>query len=458
MKDIDFSKSVYQLYKEYPEVKEILYNLGFKDIAQPAAITTVGKMMNIPKGSEIKGVAMEKIISAFETQGFEIINKGIYLENEKDRQTILKSLIHQLHDGVSLNIVQQQFIKHFSGVSSQEIADAEQALIREGMPSEEVQRLCDVHSSLFHGRVEDAHSVYKDIPGHPVNIMYRENNEIRKRIEKIRHQRDIEVLKRELRDLKQLKQHYSKKEELFFPLLEAVGITGPTMVMWGVDDAIRDDIRLVQAQINEENRDSYTMILTKALDRAEEMIFKEEQILFPMAEQHFTKKQWNDIYRDFPEMGYCLIKDIPEWTDYEEYKQEETEVDKDTIKMNTGELNAQQLSLIFSAMPMDITFIDENDTVKFFTSGKDRIFPRPLSALGKQVYGCHGPKAAKTVRKLLKDFKGKKRTSMERWLIKEDTMVRVYYVALYDDKGRYRGTLETSQDMGSYKEMWKGGE
>lgn len=177
------------------------------------------------------------------------------INNREYRQKVLKELIMELHDGKPFDEVKSKFERIFSGVSAKEISELEQALIMEGMPVTEVQRLCDVHAAMFKGSIEEIHRPTdpKDIPGHPVNTFFNENRAIEKLLDKIR--KEMEDFKHNdskenalklvtlFNELWDIDKHYSRKENLIFPYLEKYGITAPPKVMWGVDDEIRDLIK-----------------------------------------------------------------------------------------------------------------------------------------------------------------------------------------------------------------------
>ncbi|HOB19347.1 MAG TPA: DUF438 domain-containing protein, partial [Candidatus Atribacteria bacterium] len=227
------------------------------------------------------------------------------IDNREHRQRVLKELIMELHQGRSVDEVKQRFQELIKGISVSEISQMEQALIREGLPVEEVQRLCDVHAAVFKGSIEDIHKPAQahEIPGHPVHTMMLENraverlieNSIRPRLEALKQDGSAEnrkALKEELSKLLELDKHYSRKENLLFPYLEKYDITGPPKVMWGVDDEIRADIKHVLARLaGEEDSEKLAAAAESMLTKVTEMIFKEENILIPMALEILTEDE-----------------------------------------------------------------------------------------------------------------------------------------------------------------------
>ena len=167
-KRIDLKKSVYELCTEYPELVQIMDNLGFKDITNKTKLNTIGRVMTIPKGAIVKGIDMIDVVLALKNNGFvlegkmpDFVQKSLDKkladrqadtgDTLDDRTALLKSYIERLSNGEDLESVKKDFVKNFSEVEAGEIAKAEQALISSGTPVTEVQKLCDVHSALFHG-------------------------------------------------------------------------------------------------------------------------------------------------------------------------------------------------------------------------------------------------------------------------------------------------------------------
>ena len=191
MKKIDLDKTIYELVKEFPEIKQIMFELGFKDILKPVAINIMGRHMTIKKGSEVKNIPMDKIIKKFEESGFEIINREIkkedVIENPQTKEELLKSYIQRLNNGEDLEKIREEFILNFESVSVHDIINVEQGMINDGTPVEDVQRLCDLHSALFHGRTEEEIYLEEEQKeksfldeAHPINILKSENRALEK--------------------------------------------------------------------------------------------------------------------------------------------------------------------------------------------------------------------------------------------------------------------------------------
>jgi DUF438 domain-containing protein len=390
----------------------------------------------------------------------EIINNSEY------RQKVLKQLIMELHDGKSIEEVKAKFEKLIEGVSVSEISQMEQSLIMEGMPVEEVQRLCDVHAAVFKGSIEEIHRpVSPDkVPGHPLNTFTMENEAIADFIEhtimphlnNLKNQSDreaCEVLIADFKRLSEIDKHYNRKENLLFPQLEKHGIEGPPKVMWGVDDEIRQGIDDVISMLEDYDNDAHKVVekIEEILHKVDEMIFKEKNILFPMALEGLSEDEWISIYDDTPEIGYTFIDPpadwMPERIDTEEKMASDESVSEGYVKFDTGVLSFGEVEAVLNTLPLDITFIDKDDVVRYFSQGKDRIFQRPKSVIGRTVQNCHPPASVDVVNKIVEDFKTGARDHEDFWIQKGDVYAYIRYFAVRDMDGKYLGTLEVTQDI-----------
>lgn len=392
------------------------------------------------------------------------------INNRQYRQKVLKELIMELHDGKSVEQVQERFAKLIEGVTASEISEMEQGLIMEGMPIEEVQRLCDVHAAVFKGSIEDIHKpqALLDIPGHPLHTFTIENqaieefidNDIKPHLDAYMQNEDTGHLNNLIQDfntLWDLDKHYSRKENLLFPYLEKNGITAPPKVMWGVDDEIREEIKQVRRMLaeSEPNKDLIYNKATELFDRIKEMIFKEKNILFPMVIDNLSEDEWIKIESESDEIGYCLVGPAGKWTPKRNKIQDKEEINQDSnmegikgyVKFDTGILSFSEISTIFNTLPFDITFIDKDDIVKYFSHGKDRIFVRTKAVIGRSVQNCHPPSSVNIVDTILDDFKSGKKDHEHFWIKMGKWYVYIQYFAVRNENGEYVGTLEVTQDI-----------
>jgi DUF438 domain-containing protein len=400
-----------------------------------------------------------------------INNRELSETNRSKRQELLKEMILKLHDGVDPAEVKKEFHANFNGVSSYEISQMEQSLMVEGMAAEEIQRLCDIHADIFKGSVDEVHTRSKEEEsiGHPVRVIREENfalknlldEEIKPKLEGY-FATDVEILKIKLLEdfnlLWDIDKHYSRKENIIFPYMEKYGISAPPKVMWGVDDEIRAEIKAVKALIAEDQKALVKERVYPLLERIHEMIFKEEQILIPMLLERFTEDEWLEIADDSEEIGYCLVSPEGKWAPNRvafiggKTKKEELP-SNGNIRFGVGFLSLQELEKVLNTLPVDITFIDDKDTVKYFNLAKERIFARTKSVIGRTVQNCHPPQSVKTVEKLLQDFKSGAKDQESFWINSRGMFILITYYAIRDDQNRYLGTLEVTQNVKSIREL-----
>ena len=535
-KKLDLSKSVYDLVKEYPEVADIMKELGFSEITNKVMLNSVGKIMTIPKGAKMKGVSMIDIVGAFmkagftltgempnlsgdDTQGASMPPSGVAAVNsastaptaptaaatavkaesveasanavvsktqensenktddsvqdtvqDSERVEQLKSFLKRLGTGEELGAVREDFVSQFAHVEASEIMKAEQGLMREGTPLAEVQQLCDLHSALFHGSTiheqmdaehakveavleaqEKSQSVVTlvETVGHPLNRLTEENKALDALIEATK----VKVASKtatvdDVNEVRQVSIHYAKKGDLLYPHLKvAYDISGPSLVMWTVDGDIRDGFgRLARAEsIDDAWYEEFDGLLT----RAQEMIYKEQNILFPICAENFSTEEWYQIYKDTAQYEEIFGVERVAWTEAESALATQTTKvsgDDNTIALIGGSLTVDQLNAMLNTMPMEVTFVDHEDINRYFNDG-EKVFKRPTTAIGRDVYSCHPPKIEPIVRGIIESFRKGERDNVAVWLEKVGRPFYVNYMAVRDQNNNYLGTLELVQDM-----------
>lgn len=389
------------------------------------------------------------------------------INNREYRQKVLKELIKQLHDGKDPEEVKRKFQEVFEGVAAKEISDLEQSLIAEGMPVEEIQSLCDVHASIFKGSIEEIHKddfagdKPEDTPGHPIHTFKLENRELEKLIDDS-IMRNLEAYKgigtvdsknkllADLNELLDIDKHYSRKENLLFPYLEKYGVTAPPKVMWGVDDEIRAAIKDAKSKLQEAEADSAPAI-EEAVTKVKEMIFKEENILFSMALDTLTEDEWLNIAEESDDIGFCLTQPAGKWkpirANVGEKRKEQNLQPNGSIKFETGILSIKEINGLLNTIPVDITFIDKDNIVKYFTLGKERIFARTKAIIGRNVSNCHPPASVHIVEEMVEDFKAGRKDHEDFWIKMGQMFVYIRYFAVRDENGEYIGTMEVTQNI-----------
>ncbi|MDH6370630.1 DUF438 domain-containing protein [Paenibacillus sp. PastF-3] len=407
-----------------------------------------------------------------------INNREVDVPEQTRRQAMLKEIIKELHAGKSVEEVKARFEEAVGDVTVAEISAMEHSLMtEEGIPVSEVQRLCSVHTAIFKGSIEEIHRSSKpeEQPGHPVHTFKLENREIERLVNfrmdlhatKFQKNDSEELIFKLLEDLSlllDLDKHYSRKENLLFPYLEKYGIYGPTKVMWGVDDHILRMIKEAKAALSSYsgNATDIGAQLTEIIMEVNEMIFKEENILLPMSLDKLTEDEWVKIARESDEIGFCLTAPEQEWIPERAAEPEGAALQGEAvgaapqegfIRFETGLLSLHQLETVLNHLPVDLTFIDENDVVRYFSHGKERIFARTKAVIGRTVQNCHPPQSVHVVEKLLEDFKAGIKDAEDFWINIKDKFIYIRYFAVRDDTGRYMGTLEFTQNIAPIRSL-----
>ncbi len=383
------------------------------------------------------------------------------INNREYRKQAIKEIIAQLHQGKGVEEVKGHFEEVFGGVSAEEITHAEQALIDGGLPVEEVQRLCDVHAAVFKGSIEEIHAAHdpSDTPGHPVHTLKAENRALEKLVAQIREglalgeDSGAPQVAQGLQRLAELDKHYAKKENLLFPYMERYGITAPPKVMWGVDDEIRAQRKAALEQVGKDPQ--WKRAVEALLVRVTDMIFKEENIMAPMLAENLTQEEWKRIAEETGELGYCLIDPPPVW-DPQNGGQETAQAPQaqgGQVVLPTGVLKVEELAKLLDTLPLDITFVDKDDTVKYFSQGAERVFPRTKAVIGRKVSNCHPPASVHIVEQLVEDFKAGRKDHEDFWIKMRGKYILIRYFAVRGEQGEYLGVLEVTQNIGPIQEL-----
>lgn len=388
------------------------------------------------------------------------------INNREHRKQIIKEILLDLHKGKSVGEVKPRFDAIAAEMDAAELSLIEQSLINEGIPVEEIQNLCDVHAAVFKEALSEKPNLEVS-KGHPLDIFREENRAIEELIEKeIRplaavlraaapgeEPKTLREILAKLNLLWDVDKHYARKENLIFPFLENYGITAPPKVMWGVDDEIRELLKESKRLAQHYSPDAKEALLSKleeALHQINEMIFKEDKILFPMLLETLSENEWLLIQEDSEEIGYCLIEPAAKWQPPQS-RLSDMQAGKNTaqgvIKFATGILTPKEIELIFSHLPVDVTFVGKDELVKFFSASKDRIFHRTKTIIGRKVENCHPPASIHVVEQLVTDLKSGKKDRESFWLHLADKYVHIQYIAVRDADGEFIGVLEATQDI-----------
>lgn len=410
----------------------------------------------------------------------------------------IKSYLQRLNKGEALESVQADFVRECKDVDPAEIMQAEQELLREGTSIGELQRLCDVHSALFHGATTEekianaeksvVHSLdaqklhaenMKDkrlsaaaaliqISGHPLQTFTLENAALEKLIDRAEQALENGGIEDELlNELRQIAIHYAKKGDLLYPHLNVqYGISGPSAVMWTVDDEIRDELNALAKQKEQKNTDAWKQRLKSVLTRMEEMIYKESNILFPNCALNFSEEEWYHIYRDAKDYAECFGIRGDIWEAAERHLADTASAasamsaehafagGETRIHLPGGSLTLSQLTAMLNTIPLEISFVDIDNVNRYFNEGS-KVFKRPGMALGREVFTCHPPKIEQKVRRIIEEFRAGTLDQVPVWMDKGGRTFLVTYYAVRDKQEQYLGTLELVQDMEFAKEHFR---
>ncbi|QQS51260.1 MAG: DUF438 domain-containing protein [Bacteroidota bacterium] len=397
------------------------------------------------------------------------------INNSKYRKEKLKELILKLHEGENPAQVRAELVSTLQHIPYGEVVEVEQELIQSGLPESEVLRLCDIHGEVLDGHIDQSGA--QTIPeGHPVDVFKQENNELRKMVEKtnqllaILYSVSDETFKEHslkvlacFNELMDVDKHYKRKEYLLFPYLEKNEITGPPKVMWGKHDEIREQLKgcieIIRAEGLKKSdlEDAQELLFVPVLRALADMTKKEEDILFPMSMDVLSLEDWWQIHKQTLEFGFTLYDPKVDWKpeglSAGSYENNGVVNENGTIQLPSGSFTASEIMAILNTIPVDMTFVDKDDKVKYFTQGSERIFARSRSIINRDVRLCHPPGSVHIIEKILEDFKSGKASHAPFWIQMHGKFVHIEYFALRDENGEYLGTLEFSQELTNLRKL-----
>jgi hypothetical protein len=397
------------------------------------------------------------------------------IDNRKKRIEVMKSLIRQLHQGVAEDKVRTQLETLLDEADYNDVFVMEVQLIQEGIPAEVVQDLCDTHTRVLKKHL-DLQETPQTLPGHPVHTFIEENRELTRITTQVRQIAQqiaglpeyIEVTEQMgeihqlLNNLMDVEKHYRRKENLLFPYFEKNNLPGPPAVMWGKHDEVREMLKTTLeglqsvTEFNAPEAAAFNQFsVTMVLDGIDDMIYKEEKILLPTALDLLSERDWYNIYLQSDEIGYCLYAPQFVWTPVGDFAEEmrKPESQDGRVQMPTGTFSVDELIALFSTLPFDVTFVDKEDTVRYFSPGKERIFERSRAILGRKVQYCHPPKSVHIVNKIVADFKSGKQERARFWINMGGRLIYIVYYAVRNGEGEYIGTLEVTQDVSEIRQL-----
>lgn len=253
--------------------------------------------------------------------------------------------------------------------------------------------------------------------------------------------------------LQEIDLHYTVKENVLFPVLEKHWKKHQCLkLMWSFHDDIRQNLKITIESLEAKEFDlkHFNKISSLVFFNIYTIIFREEKILFPIMKENIELDVLDDMLRQCHEMGLPFVK-----TKYEQKTKmpQQGKEDAKTIKLETGEVSLQEMEMIFKHLPVDITYVDENDTVKFYSDPPHRIFPRTSSIIGRKVQNCHPPESVGVVEQIVEAFRKGEKDEASFWIHMGPKFVLIRYFAVRDNENNFRGTLEVSQEISEIQKL-----
>jgi hypothetical protein len=486
--EISANTKIDELLKEYPFLEDFLIGLSpkFKGLKNPIMRKTIGKVATLSKVAGFGGLELDDFLTALTAEidrqtGVAATSDGSIpdgaggtISDPEKKQAALKEIIKALHAGEDMAVLKQRFGQLIDGVEASEIAKMEQALMDEGLPAEEIKRLCDVHVEIFKEALEE-----QDRPeppmGHPIHTFMKENRASEKIMSetsmlmgRIGHpprpeafQENSQALGSLMDRLSEIDIHYTRKENQLFPMLEAHHFTGPSQVMWSIHDDIRAGLKQARQAFAKADPEGTLEPLKEAIQAIRDMIYKEEHILYPASLDMLSDPEWIKVKEGEADIGFAWVVPDTGWPEDivkepEDVPPEPAEILEEVagaLGLDTGRLTLEQINLMLTHLPVDLTFVDETDRVAYYSEGPERIFPRSPAIIGREVRNCHPPKSVHLVNQILDAFKSGSRDTAEFWIELGGKFIYIRYFAMRDADGYYRGCLEVSQELTKIRKL-----
>jgi DUF438 domain-containing protein len=480
---INGKTTVDALTKRYPFLIEYLPTLSpaYKKLKNPVLRRTMGAIATMEKVAGMGDLELDHLLSSIAGEiqrqtGDRVAVEGMAPPadpgtatplSEEDRKAAMRAIIEDIHAGGDPDELKARFSDIISDISPSELAEVEQSLIDDGLPESEVKNLCSLHVDVFKEGLDKG-----DVPsmpgGHPVHTYMMENRAAENILAQIDEatcdlgdpvdgaafsaRRD--VLMGHLSTLNQIDKHYLRKENQLFPMLEEHGITGPSQVMWATHDDIRAEMKEAISVTQAGDAQASVERLSSVSLAVKDMVYKEEHILYPMCLETFSEAEWSRVRKGEEEIGYAWVLPAAGWEPQAVAEQTvATKASEGAVDLDIGKLTVEQVNLLLKHLPVDITYVDDQDQVAYYSDTDDRIFPRSAGIIGREVSNCHPPKSVHIVERIVAAFKSGERDSAEFWVDVKGRLVLIRYFAIRNGGGGYKGTIEVSQDITDIKKL-----
>ena len=419
--------------------------------------------------------------------------ENINLEKVEKMTKIKKNYIEGL---VDFETAEAEILQTFNTITPEEFAYSEQKMKEMGYTDMEMHEKMNSLIELFRNKIVQKE---EELPkGHPIKTYIEENDAIKKLIKEIeiktkKYSIDKKFIKNEWLEiydkLYQFNTHLSRKQHQLFSMLEKKGFDRPSRIMWTFDNAVRDNINSTIRMLNEENVDEKAFFEQQsiAIELTLDIMDKEEQILYPTSLKLISEEEFRKMRKGDDEIGYCLIERPTEFyfidkeeetikekiienkaenmsgnnfmtdlagllqkygmTGNKEESKSDENLETKIFDVRQGKLTLEQINLIFQHMPVDLSYVDENDLVKFYSDTKHRVFPRSAGVIGRNVKNCHPAESVDSVMEIIDNFRNGKQDEIDFWIqTPKGDFIYIYYVAVRDEKGKFRGVLEMMQN------------
>lgn len=468
---IGLDTKIHDLLSAHPYLLDYLAGRAeeFKKLRNPILRNSIGRIASLKDAAGMAGIDAEALLEDVRAEiGRHADATGAapadpdHADDREARIAAMKSLIRNLHAGGDKEQIKRRFAMITRNLDPADIGAMEQQLANEGLDPSEIKRMCEVHVEMFKEALAHGGGLAVE-PGHAVHTFMEENRALGKvadRIEEIGREGDgvpfeerFAARRDDLVDLWEklstVEHHYRRKENQLFPFMEKHGIVAPTQVMWSVHDEIRAAIKETRLALDRGDATGYAYALSspKTLQAVRDMFYKEEKILFPMTLDLLTKDEWAQVKRGEAEIGYAIGGDAADPAPVVAAQSPALASDLAALNLDTGVLSLEQINLMLTALPLDVSLVDENDEVRYYSAGPERIFPRSPAVIGRKVQNCHPPKSLSAVNRILADFRTGTRNQAEFWIEMGPKFIHIRYFALRGAGGTYRGCLEVTQDV-----------
>ena len=384
----------------------------------------------------------------------------------------LTDIIRQMCAGNNPEKEVKQFTDHCESLTGDEVTAVFNQLSQEGIQYENNDQVINFYHTVIDEKIA-AHALNRFAPGHPVRV-YLEENRMQRRLFKEASQLDPRQDKEQFlaifNKICTVELHFVRKENQLFPMLEKHGWDSPSKNMWAFHDDIRAELKKVRQALEADDLDLVVKMFPYVISEMQRLIGVEEERLLPNAMDMLEESEWEDMRLGDEEIGWMLEKTPPpypavaEEPEPEEVAAEETPKPRrmkstpkrakelpfsieDADHFDEGYLTPEQVNFIFKFLPVDITYVNEDDRVVFYNRGDDRVFPRSANIIGREVKLCHPPKSVDQVLRILEEFKAGTKDHADFWINMRGKFIHIRYFAVRDEQKNYRGVIEMSQDV-----------